>query len=251
MMEKILVLDFGHGLPDPGAVKYVKEYEWTMKIGKEVAKRLPIDIKVIYTRTTDKALDPNKSADLNARCSIANQSKADLFVSIHLNAGGGTGYETLVYSPNKAGNIIHAEIAEVLVKYGVKDRGIKIRPDIRVLKGTKAPALLLECLFVDSAADVEKLKDIGFFNDFCQAIANGIAKFLGVTSSKHIQIANKPKEEIEVAKQYEKDAPISPSFKDAQKWVKANGISDGTYPQRPVTREEVWTMLYRASKVNK
>ncbi|WP_049662428.1 N-acetylmuramoyl-L-alanine amidase [Bacillus sp. FJAT-27231] len=186
-MEKILVLDFGHGLPDLGAVKYVKEYEWTMKIGKEIAKRLPTDIKVIYTRTTDKAIDPHKSKDLNARFDISDRENAGLFVSIHLNAGGGTGYKTLVYLPNKAGNIIHAEIAEVLVKHGVKDRGIKIRPDVRVLKGTKAPTILLECLFVDSAADVKKLKDIGFFNNFCQAIADGIAKFLGVISSKPTQ----------------------------------------------------------------
>ncbi|OCA85278.1 N-acetylmuramoyl-L-alanine amidase [Pseudobacillus wudalianchiensis] len=65
---------------------------------------------------------------MNARCAISNRENAYLFVSIHLNAGGGTDYETLVYSPNKAGNVIHAEIAEVLVK----DRGIKIRPDVRV-----------------------------------------------------------------------------------------------------------------------
>ncbi|WP_338749120.1 hypothetical protein [Bacillus sp. FJAT-52991] len=43
----------------------------------------------------------------------------------------------------------------------------------------------------------------------------------------------------------------STRFKEAQDWVKANKISDGTYPQRPVTREEVWEMMYRASKINK
>ncbi|MED0665690.1 N-acetylmuramoyl-L-alanine amidase [Bacillus badius] len=249
-MIKILVLDFGHGLPDPGAVKYVKEYEWAMKIGKEVARRLPAGIKVVYTRTTDKALNSNKNTDLNKRCFVANQANADLFVSFHLNAGGGTGYETLVHSPSSAGNIVHGEIAKVIAKYGVKDRGIKVRPDVRVLNGTKSAALLLECLFVDSAADVAKLKDANFFGDFCQAIANGIAKYLGVSMIKPTQPATKPKEELKV-EQYKKDAAVSPRFQEAQKWVKENGISDGTYPQRPVTREEVWSMLYRANKVNK
>ncbi|OCA85277.1 hypothetical protein [Pseudobacillus wudalianchiensis] len=103
---------------------------------------------------------------------------------------------------------------------------------------------------MDSAADVKKLKDIGFFNNFFQAIADGIAKFLGVISSKPTQMANKTKGEILVDKQYERDA-ASQNFKEAQEWVKANSISDGTYPQRPVTREEAWAMLYRASKVNK
>jgi len=48
--------------------------------------------------------------------------------------------------------------------------------------------------------------------------------------------------------EYEKEAAVLPNFKEAQTWVKENGISDGTYPQRPVTREEVWAMLYRASE---
>lgn len=35
-------------------------------------------------------------------------------------------------------------------------------------------------------------------------------------------------------------------FPEAQKWVKENGISDGTMPKEPITREQVWAMLYRA-----
>lgn len=61
----------------------------------------------------------------------------------------------------------------------------------------------------------------------------------------------KTKKEEGLGVEHKKDAAVSPNFKEAQEWVKANGISDGTYPQRPVTREEVWAMLYRASKVNK
>ncbi|WP_018392550.1 S-layer homology domain-containing protein [Bacillus sp. 37MA] len=45
--------------------------------------------------------------------------------------------------------------------------------------------------------------------------------------------------------EYKKDAAPSPRFEEAKQWVKENGISDGTYPQRPVTREEVWSMLHR------
>lgn len=56
------------------------------------------------------------------------------------------------------------------------------------------------------------------------------------------------KEETVVAEQYKKDAAVSPRFEEAQKWAKENGISDGTYPQRPVTREEVWSMLHRMDK---
>ena len=40
--------------------------------------------------------------------------------------------------------------------------------------------------------------------------------------------------------------PNNCSFPDAQKWVKEKGISDGTNPKEPVTREQVWAMMYRA-----
>lgn len=50
---------------------------------------------------------------------------------------------------------------------------------------------------------------------------------------------------------YKKDAPPSEWAKEAVEWAKANNISDGTYLQRPATREETLVMLHRASKVNK
>lgn len=49
----------------------------------------------------------------------------------------------------------------------------------------------------------------------------------------------------------EKTASADRSFVEAQKWVKANKISDGTYPRRAVTRQELWAMLYNADKAGK
>ncbi|OKL36982.1 N-acetylmuramoyl-L-alanine amidase [Domibacillus mangrovi] len=255
--EIVVVIDFGHGLPDPGAVKYGQEYQYAATIGREIAKRLPKGVKVVFTRTTDKALNSDKSRDLTARCAVSNKTGAKLFISIHLNAGGGTGYETLVYSPNKEANIVHAEIKKVLDEYKVKDRGIKKRPDLAVLRGTKATALLLEMAFIDNKEDMNLINNQMYLNALCQATADGIAKAIGVTpksvtgSSTVVsgsgQVTSSEKEVREV--EYKKDAAPSPRFEEAQKWAKENGISDGTYPQRPVTREEVWSMLHRMSKV--
>ncbi|OZI10531.1 hypothetical protein CEW92_16445 [Bacillaceae bacterium SAS-127] len=139
----------------------------------------------------------------------------------------------------------------MLHKHGIRDRGVKPNKSIYVLKGTKMSACLLECLFVDTKADVAKLKNHSFFTDFCQAIADGIAKAVEVAPVKP---ATKPKEEPKM-EEYKKDVLASPRFREAQKWVKETktsdgiSISDGTYPQRPVTREEVWSMLQRMSKV--
>lgn len=179
--EIIVVIDFGHGLPDPGAVKYGQEYQYAASIGREIAKRLPDNVKVVFTRISDKALNVDKGRDLAARCAISNKANTTIFVSVHLNAGGGTGYETLVYSPNEEANIVHAEIKKVLDKYGVKDRGIKKRPDLAVLRGTKATALLLEMAFIDNKADMDLLNDQTYFNALCRATADGICKAIGVT----------------------------------------------------------------------
>lgn len=79
-----LVIDAGHGGHDAGAVgAFSKEKDLTLKyalaFGKLVEKNCP-DVKVIYTRTTDRFLE------LWQRAEVANKAKADLFISIHINA---------------------------------------------------------------------------------------------------------------------------------------------------------------------
>ena len=79
-----LVIDAGHGGGDTGAVGAIsKEKNLTLKFalafGRLVEENCP-DVKVVYTRKTDKFVE------LYRRAEIANQAKADLFISIHINA---------------------------------------------------------------------------------------------------------------------------------------------------------------------
>ena len=79
-----LVIDAGHGGKDPGAKgKIINEKEINLKIalklGQLVRSNHP-DVKVVYTRSTDKFVE------LDERAEIANRNKADLFISIHTNA---------------------------------------------------------------------------------------------------------------------------------------------------------------------
>ncbi|MBR5749580.1 MAG: N-acetylmuramoyl-L-alanine amidase [Prevotella sp.] len=80
-----LVVDAGHGGGDTGAVGKGKtrEKDLTLKFalafGKLVEKNCP-DVNVIYTRKTDKFVE------LYRRAEIANNNKADLFISVHINA---------------------------------------------------------------------------------------------------------------------------------------------------------------------
>lgn len=93
---RTIVIDAGHGGEDPGARgSYSTEKQVTLavalKLGKILEDNLP-DVKVVYTRKTDRFDDPRKKAQ------IANDAKGDLFVSIHCNSTGKirkvTGYKT-------------------------------------------------------------------------------------------------------------------------------------------------------------
>lgn len=80
----VVVIDAGHGGHDPGAVgKISKEkninLNVALKLGKQIKKNCP-DVKVVYTRDRDVFIA------LDRRAEIANDAKADLFISIHTNA---------------------------------------------------------------------------------------------------------------------------------------------------------------------
>ena len=93
-----IVIDPGHGGYDPGAVgtlngKQYRECDITLsvalKIGRMIEQNMP-QVKVIYTRASDKHWSTNKTRDLQARVDIANKADASLFLSIHCNAARST-----------------------------------------------------------------------------------------------------------------------------------------------------------------
>ena len=87
---KVIVIDAGHGGSFPGA-RYGGYSEkninlqMALKLGAMIEKGMP-DIKVVYTRKTDKNFSSNLRTDLQARADIANNAGGDLFISIHANA---------------------------------------------------------------------------------------------------------------------------------------------------------------------
>ena len=100
---RVIVLDAGHGAPDPGAhYAGVSEKDITLKVvlrlGKRIEQEMP-GVKVVYTRKGDKALSPDKATDLQMRADLANKAGGDLFLSVHVNAARATaarGTETII-----------------------------------------------------------------------------------------------------------------------------------------------------------
>jgi len=175
-----LVIDPGHGGKDPGAVgNGLKEKELCLHLGKLVAEKLSAyEVEVTLTRTSDIDLD------LDVRCDIANNMQADYFCSIHINAGGGTGFESYTYinsssNTEKLRDIVHSIVAGYYKSAGFTDRGKK-RANFAVLRDTEMPAVLLENLFIDNRNDANKLKDTIFLDGLAGVIASGLVNALGI-----------------------------------------------------------------------
>src|SRR5699024_4007529 len=112
---------------------------------------------------------------------------ADLLLSIHINAGGGTGFESFIYNGSvqnntpKLQNNVHGEIMKVLKH--VLDRGKKTA-NFHMLRESKMTALLTENMFIDTKKDADKLKKQSFINQVAQGHVNGIVKMYGLKKKK-------------------------------------------------------------------
>ena len=168
----IIAVDGGHG-PEPGAVgNGLQEATLTGDICGRVAEKLSAyDVDVRQVPRADS---------LQERADYANSIGAGAYVSIHVNAGGGTGYEdyicpTITASSVTLQNAIHASVMAYLSPLGIKDRGKKVA-NFAVLRLTNCPAVLLECLFIDTLADAAWLKNDSFLDGLSNAIAWGIVQ---------------------------------------------------------------------------
>ena len=149
----IIGLDMGHTLQgaDYGAVGILEESECTREIGNEFKKKAEaLGRKVIICSIDGGAKDLNDS--LSKRVANANRQYLDLFLSIHLNSGGGTGVETYCVAKGGKAEQYANKVQNAMVSLGYKNRGVKTA-NFYVLRKTNAPAVLVECGFVDSKED--------------------------------------------------------------------------------------------------
>ena len=172
MADYRIALDAGHGGSDPGAVYKGRQekddtLDLTLAVG-DILKKNGID--VYYTRTTDEYETPFKKA------TDANNSGADLFVSIHRNSSENpnqySGVETLVYSDTGLKAEVARNINNQLEDAGFKNLGVDERKNLVVLKRTKMPAVLVEVGFINNDKDNYLFDEE--FDSIAQAIADGI-----------------------------------------------------------------------------
>ena len=145
----------GHNSIVPGASKYLNEVTEDRKVKNKVIELLRAAGHTVYDCTDDSGRSQSQNlSNIVAKC---NAHSVDYDISIHLNAGGGTGTEVLYYPTSSKGKAMAETMSKkVAAALGLKNRGAKSRSDLYVLRKTKAPAVLAECCFVDSATDRDK-----------------------------------------------------------------------------------------------
>lgn len=182
-MVKKIMWDPGHGGSDPGAgANGIQEKHLTFKIVEYAMAYINLN----YTGFEQRATRGNdQTLELSKRDDEADSWGSNVFISVHINAGGGTGFESYIHDSAGATtialqNMIHNEVLAAMRQFGsITDRGKK-RANFSVLRETNMDAVLTENLFIDSVSDSNKLKDEAFLKAVGEAHARGVAAFLGL-----------------------------------------------------------------------
>ena len=175
-----VVIDPGHGGPDPGAIGIggLRETDVVLDVSKRV-KKLLSEKGVMVKLTRNNEID----LDLPPRVSIANKTDADIFVSIHANASRGkrrdiNGLETFYYSGWR-GRLLAKKIQKQILKVspGSPDRGVR-QGRYFVIKNTRMPAVLVEIGFLTGRLDARRLEKSIHRERIAYAITKGILEYL-------------------------------------------------------------------------
>lgn len=169
-MATKIYINPGHSNVDPGAVGCETERDLNVRTAKFMNEHLLANY-VCETKVTDGKV--NSTATVAAE---ANSWGANLLVSIHNNAGGGDGYEALVYSTkNKELGLIFEKHVKAA---GQNSRGVKYRPDLGVLRLSNMAAILNEGAFVDNKKDIQDWNEDHELKKLGIAYAEAAAEFL-------------------------------------------------------------------------
>lgn len=177
-----IFIDPGHGGNDTGAEgNGLQEKNLVLDISQRIVNQLSNfnDVDIRMSREDDRFVS------LSERARLANSWPADYFLSVHVNAAGGRGFESFIWngdvpSQTKAyQSAVHAAIVDQIAE---PDRGEK-RANFAVLRETSMSALLTENLFIDDPDDAKKLSDSDFLEQIAQGHTNGMVSFLNLVGS--------------------------------------------------------------------
>ncbi|NLY92134.1 MAG: hypothetical protein GX081_11100 [Firmicutes bacterium] len=203
---KTIIIDAGHGGTDPGAVGRSGLEEKTITL--DLAKRLKryfsrVGVYVIMTRERDIDYSQmpeagaltKKRRDLLYRVRMANESKADLLLSIHVNSfpqSIWSGAQCFYDSKTPGSKALAEAIQESLVtRLGPNRRKAK-SVDYLILKATTMPSVTVEVGFISNPREEELLADPEYREKLAEAIFYGTAAYLTEQAQGRAAVAVKP-----------------------------------------------------------
>ncbi len=185
--NKTIVLDAGHGFPDEGAVGFYGTTEQAINLSISLKLQKLIEqsgAKVILTRsdengiysTDSESIRNKKVSDIKNRVDIANNSDADIFISIHLNKYPSSskyrGWQTFYQKDNDESKKIAENIQDYLNKNIEYDNNRKILPisDVYIMEHINIPSVIVECGFLSNEEETRLLNTEEYQNKIAWGI---------------------------------------------------------------------------------
>ena len=187
-----IVIDAGHGGPDPGSIGYktkVYESEINLKISKMLQSKLEeAGINTVLTRSTSEALAEGrgrafKKRDMEMRREIIKESRPNMVISVHQNSFTNHSLHGAQVFYDKTSNI-SKEIAEFIqteFQKNLDHANKSISPgDYYMLKCTTAPSVIVECGFLSNETEEKLLQTNEYQQKIVDSIYLGIINFLQI-----------------------------------------------------------------------
>lgn len=254
----LICIDAGHYMGTPGkrclkSIDPGETREWFLNA--RIADKVQHLLKkyVCETMRVDDITGEDE-VTLYERVKLANAAKADIYISIHHNAGinGGSGGGIVVFRCSGVDEETK-KLQETIYRYTVATtglRGNRYNPlgveEYYVLTKTSMPAVLGEFGFMDSTVDTPLI----LTEDYANKVAAGIVAAL--VELYNLQEVEKPvtyDQWLAFMQQYETEQatkPVSDWAAEGVALAKEKGITDGKRPRSSATREEVAAMILAA-----
>ena len=241
--KDIIVIDCGHAMNTAGKQtplyadgSVIKEAEQNYRVGKyfdKACKRCGFTTFISHKNMEYEDPDPNKALnDRIDKINLVSESK-DIGFSFHKNASNEykwnniRGTQAHIYQLGGEEERVSQIVLDTIIRRtGDIDRGLKDGSHLGIVAKTTPLMILLELGFMTNKEDARDMRSEQACKLYAESVCEGLCLATGYM--------------------YQKELPeCSEWAEEAQQWVYENGISDGTRPKDTVTREEVWTMLYR------
>ena len=183
LIGKVIYLGPGHGGLDPGATyKDIKESDINLSICLNLREKLEYAGATVYlTREGDYDLSSikarrRKKSDFNNRIKLINDSKADMYISIHLNSTNSQTWSGMQIFYDKV-NDNNKVIAEYLTNYLKLDRKAQQIRNMYLNKNIKIPGILIEAGFLSNSYDRQRLISPEYQDEIANQIVKAIINY--------------------------------------------------------------------------